>query len=113
MPALQSLLKDGYLVEFDAAPFSDAQPIWAEILTGQPWYRNGCAGYATPLRSLNELRIFTESDLQVQQVLLPAVQKGQCNVVVNVPILAPGNEDRTWMATQVRPRWLQFLQVHY
>jgi len=34
MPALHSLLTEGHLIEFDAAPFSDAQPIWAEILTG-------------------------------------------------------------------------------
>lgn len=103
MPAVQSLLGDGHLTELDAAPFSDAQPIWAEILTGEPWYRNGCVGYAAPLRSLTELKLFSESDLNVKQQLLPEVAEGVRNIVINIPLLEPREHERKWMADGSSP----------
>ncbi|MBS1955900.1 MAG: hypothetical protein JST89_17075 [Cyanobacteria bacterium SZAS-4] len=102
MPLVHSLLEHGNLNELDATPFSDPQPTWAEILTGAPWYRNGCGGYGAPQRSLTELKLFSESDLCVEQTLLPEVDEGQCNIVVNIPLLE-ANGNRKWMAEASSP----------
>lgn len=103
MPATASLLQRGCVTELDAAPFCEAAPIWAEILTGQEWYRNGCAGYATPLHSVNELKIFSERDLCIEARLLPEVSEDQHNIVINVPILEPQNKNRIWLADASAP----------
>ncbi len=97
MPALFSLLSDAMIAELDSAPFIDAQPIWAEILTGEPWYRNGCVGYAKPLRSLNQLQIFTERDLSVPIRLFKDGNDGRQNVLINAPIVQPLEQKRLWL----------------
>jgi predicted AlkP superfamily phosphohydrolase/phosphomutase len=113
LPGLNALITDNALLEFEASPFADAQPIWAEILTGKFWYQNGCVGYATPGRSLNDLRIFTEADLRVPIILIPEIQKGRCNVFINTPLVEPRDENRKWLSdgglpgvTAVRPKTL-------
>lgn len=113
LPGLNALITDNELLEFDASPFSDAQPIWAEILTGKFWYENGCVGYAAPGRSLNDLHIFTEADLRVPIALIPEIEKGQSNVFINTPLVEPRDENRTWLSdggapsvTAVRPNAL-------
>jgi predicted AlkP superfamily phosphohydrolase/phosphomutase len=98
MPLLSSLLKSGGIAELDAAPFSDVQPIWAEILTGEPWYRNGCIGYARPLRSLNHLQVFTERDLTVPIRLFNDSDDGMSNVLINAPIVQPRDNHRIWLS---------------
>lgn len=98
MPLCATLLKNGHPQKLDATPFSDAHPIWAEILTGEPWYRNGCVGYATPEKSLNELRLFRENDLLCPIALLPQVSADQRNIVINVPLLEPREPERIWLA---------------
>jgi Type I phosphodiesterase / nucleotide pyrophosphatase len=102
LPDLNTLLNDNALLEFEGSPFADAQPIWAEILTGKSWYQNGCSGYAMPGRSLNELRIFTEADLRVPTVLIPEIKEDQCNVFINTPLIEfrPG---RKWLSDGSAP----------
>jgi len=114
MPLCAALLKNGHLQQLDATPFSDAHPIWAEILTGEPWYSNGCVGYATLQKSLNELRLFRENDLLCPVTLLPEVAAEQRNIVINMPLLEPREHERIWLAeassavvTHVSPASLQ------
>ncbi len=98
LPKLSHIIRSSIHSEFDSTPFSQPQPIWAEILTGEPWYLNGCAGFASPATSLNDLQINSEQTLRSPIRLLPHVDKGQCNVVINVPLLLPGGENRVWLA---------------
>lgn len=98
MPGLSSILSKGAFSFLDSHPFVQPQPIWAEILTGEPWYRNGCVGYAHPKNSLNELEIFSETELQSPTKLLPDAQDGTINIVINVPLLLPRNSSRIWLS---------------
>jgi hypothetical protein len=97
MPKLNELAKQGQTAQLNSSPFTDAQPIWAEILTGEPWYRNGCAGYARPRRSLNHLQVCTEQILEVP-IRLFNDDGGDLNLVVNVPILQPRETSRIWLS---------------
>jgi hypothetical protein len=93
MPQVKSVFSKGNHAEIEAAPFTSAHAIWAEILTGRPWHENGCVGYARPDRSLNRLKVFTEDDLLEPVSLLtdePTV------IAANIPIIAPGQ--RSWLS---------------
>lgn len=102
MPAMRSLIEKGAIAELDSSPFSDAHPIWAEVLTGEPWYRNGCTGFATPSGSLNWLQIFEERNLKtpVQLIEKNAMSK---SIVVNVPLLSPHDDERIWLSDGSTP----------
>ncbi len=62
-PDLRETLRHQTRVKLDASPFTEAHPIWAELLTGARWYESGCASFAQPTESLNKLEVITEGDL--------------------------------------------------
>lgn len=103
MPKLAAILGKFHLAELNPLPFCDPQPIWAELLTGESWYRNGCTGYAVPKQSLSELKICTERDLLTPVRFLPEPEKGRQHVVINVPLLEPLKNQRVWFANASSP----------
>jgi len=78
----------------DTKPLVSAQAIWAELLTGHHWFENGCAGYSKPVRTLNALDIFGESDLLVPMKLLSPLS----NLIVNIPLIKPADRSRIWLS---------------
>lgn len=76
---------------------SAPQAIWAEILAGEPWYKNGCPGYAKPTMTLNELSVVSERDLFCPASLVDPTDGGGHSVVINLPLLHP-REDRIWLS---------------
>lgn len=87
------------LAEMDTRPFTQSQPIMAEILTGVPWWENGCAGYSAPDKTLNQLSILTEANLTAPITLLDSAG---ASVVVNMPLLAP-DVGRFWLSDGSMP----------
>lgn len=83
----------------DAAPFISAQPIWAELLTGEPWFKNGCAGYSRPAGSLNKVEVVSEEHLLRPVNLL----RDRRSIVINVPLLRPDNRTRIWLSDGSSP----------
>jgi hypothetical protein len=93
VPAARKIFNRSTLSRLDTRPFVEAQPIWAELFTGTPWYENGCSSYGEPVDSLNRLEVFSEALLSQPVTLL----KNQATTVcVNVPLLLP--LERTWIA---------------
>lgn len=80
------------LSQFTSGTLNTPQAIWGEILSGQHWWETGCAGYAYPRTSLNDLEISSESLHQFQSVL-----PGKSDLCVNVPLLEP-NSKRLWLS---------------
>ena len=75
------------------SPLPAAQSAWGELLSGVPWFRNGCAGYSRPMRSLNRMAVFEERHLR-EPVLLLAHKPGRPAVAINLPLVfarAPGS----------------------
>lgn len=77
--------------------FVAAQPIWAEILTGEPWYDNGCVAYAHPTTSLNKLEVFTESQLLRNVKIFDSSSPSRA-VTINIPLLRPKPAERYWLS---------------
>lgn len=100
MPRLSSLIDKSSIGTLSTHPHSDPQPVWAEILTTEPWYKNGCAGYAAPRRSLNEVKPVYERDLSCSLRLLENFQKP---ILFNVPLVEPSPESRIWFADAGHP----------
>jgi len=95
LPRFSKICSSSEVLPLDSSPFTAAQPIWAEILTGQSWEENGCCGYARPTRSLNTLQPTSEKDLLVPCTLLGPADN---SVVINVPILRPNKLGRVWLS---------------
>lgn len=76
---------------------SSSQLAWAELLTARNVFQNGCAGYAHPVSSLNNLAVFSEPELLVKPGLIE-VESGSSSVSINVPILRPNDESRFWLS---------------
>lgn len=74
-----------------------AQLVWGELLTGKSVFYNGCAGYAHPVSSLNNLAVFSEPDFLVKPTLIE-VEPGSRAVSINVPMLRPDDESRVWLS---------------
>ena len=92
-------------IDFESLCFTTAQPIWAEILTGTPWYENGCVGYAQPQKSLNKLVAFSEKNLAVTASLIrkeegreEGAEEEAKAVVINTPLLLPNTANRIWLS---------------
>lgn len=106
LSSLKYLSQKRPMQSLDAGILTCAQPIWAEILTGAPWYKNGCSGYAKPAGSLNKLSVVSEKDLLVPLALLKADRSEPRTadrseprtVTINVPLLRPNVEGRTWLS---------------
>jgi len=94
LPKAVALLRQCEFSVLTTAPLTSAQAIWAELLTGSPWWENACAGFARPRSSLNHLDVFTEADLQQPVTVLP----NGLNVVVNTPLLQPNDSNRIWFS---------------
>ena len=84
-------------IDFESNCFTTAQPVWAEILTGKPWYQNGCVGYAQPQTSLNKLVAFSEKNLSVEASLIRP-KEGSKAIIINTPILVPDTATRIWLS---------------
>jgi predicted AlkP superfamily phosphohydrolase/phosphomutase len=113
LPSTRNRIKQAGWRHLESNPLFGAQSIWAELLTGERWFKNGCAGYSRPRSSLNDLTIFTEKDLQSPPKLLRSSSKQTPDVVINVPILQPDPHSRVWFAdgslpthTTISPRIL-------
>jgi hypothetical protein len=95
MPRSARHLAGGRVCRLSAGPLTSAAAIWGELLTGVPWYDNGCAAHAGPWRSLNRVRILTERDLAVPVKLVGGEAR---QLIVNVPLLVPDEPTRLWLA---------------
>jgi hypothetical protein len=95
MPRSARRLAGGRASRLDAEPLTGAAAIWGELLTGSPWYLNGCSGHAAPWKTLNHVRVLTERDLAVPLKLLGEDSR---QLVVNVPLLLPDPSSRLWLA---------------
>ncbi len=84
-------------IDFESPSFTTAQPLWAEILTGKPWYQNGCVGYAQPQTSLNKLLAFSEKNLSVAASFIKPIE-GSKAIIVNTPLLLPDIASRIWLS---------------
>lgn len=94
-PKTAAQVKEGSTATLDAGLLTTPGAIWGEILTGEPFYKNGCAGYSSPAKSLNSTKIASEKDLKVPLNLL---SRTGSQVVVNVPLLMPKAPHRTWLS---------------
>jgi predicted AlkP superfamily phosphohydrolase/phosphomutase len=92
----------GSACKIDSGPFTAAQPAWAEILTGKPWFEVGCPGYARTTGSLNNLHIVQERDLLFPVTLLDQCQAEAPAIIVNVPLLEP-RDSRLWLSDGSMP----------
>ena len=82
----------------DASPFVEPHPIWAELLTGVPWYENGCAAYARPVGSLDKLEVISEDNL-ISRITL--IGNGPASISSNVPLVCA--HQRMWIADGSAP----------
>lgn len=96
MPALKEARSKLDLHQFNQGFLCSPQAVWAEILTGQPWFKNGCTGYAVPQDSLGKLKVFSEPDLAVPPSLVGSDDDSNV-VIINVPLLRPSG-GRLWLA---------------
>jgi predicted AlkP superfamily phosphohydrolase/phosphomutase len=94
MPSWRKLTQSFDRQLLDAEVLSSAHAIWAEILTGSPWFKNGCSGYAKPTTSLNALAVTKETDLSMPSVL---ADTDDTTVSINFPLLMP-KPHRIWLA---------------
>ena len=97
MPALAERCRNVQPCRLAGAPLSGAQAAWAEILTGEEWYRNGCCGYARPAGSLNKLAVMSEAELAVSPYLV-ASSGERISIIANVPLLRPDPSSRIWLS---------------
>lgn len=95
MPRSAPALRAGASCRLDAGLMTGAAAIWAEVLTGVPWYENGCAAHAVPSGSLNRTRVLSERDLAAPVTLLSA---DATQLFVNVPLVEPLGARRGWLS---------------
>lgn len=95
LPKSAHHLNAGSTAVLDAGMLTAPSAIWGEILTGEPWYKNGCSGYSMPQRSLNSTKIVSEKDLKVPFKYLP---QNTAQLIVNVPLVMPKEPHRTWLS---------------
>jgi len=98
LPKTRRFVETAKLIPLDTGVLRSSQAIWAELLTGEPWHRNGCYGYAHPCKSLNELEISNEKDLYSRVQLLKNEAKQSRSVLINVPLLKPNSSSRVWLS---------------
>lgn len=89
---LVGLTAEGTIVQLDSKPLNSPQAIWAELLSGLPWHQSGCAGYAYPKSSLNDLDIVKQSTFDSRYSLTD-----QDSLTINVPLLEPQN-GQAWLS---------------
>lgn len=70
-----------------SAPYTHAQGIWAEILTGSGWEDNGCWGYAYPIKDINISRPITQKDL-CKGISLSNQENA---IFINLPLISEPN----------------------
>jgi predicted AlkP superfamily phosphohydrolase/phosphomutase len=95
LPQASKLIDATSLCSLEAGLLTSPQAIWAELLTGQPWYLNGCYAHARPFNNLNSTRIITESDFLCCVRLFDLERP---HIIVNAPLLVPRKPQRVWMA---------------
>lgn len=77
------------LITIDAKPHLSAQGAWAELLTGRPWYENGCSGFSSFQPKGSELSSEDTLNRQFSLIREPAI-------VINLPLVKPG-ANRYWL----------------
>jgi len=80
------------------APLTSASSAWSQFLTGTFWYESGCYGYSRPNESLNKLSVVREKDLLSPIRLLKNESSDSQSAIVNVPLLLPKSESRSWLS---------------
>jgi predicted AlkP superfamily phosphohydrolase/phosphomutase len=93
MPHLRTYLSARVVRQLSSDAPPSTQALWAEFLTGSDWNENGCVGYAQPSSTLNDLKVFSEKDLQKPSLLVPDEESV---ISVNLPLLLP--RKRIWIA---------------
>lgn len=96
LPSVKSFIESGDFHALDNCFLTQPQPIWAEILTGTPWYENGCSAYSRPSSSLNKLAVVSEKDLCTRAKLLETKNGGHV-ASINVPIVKQSPQ-RLWLS---------------
>src|SRR5260370_7236475 len=94
LPRSARHLAGGSASRLNAGLLTSAAAIWGEVLTGAPWYENGCNGHARPWNTLNRTQVMTEHDLRLPARLL----NGESQFVINVPLLVPQEPNRFWLS---------------
>jgi len=97
LPESKSFYESGDFHVLANRLLTQPQPIWAEILTGTPWYENGCSAYSRPTGSLNKLEVVTEKDLLTRAKLLDEKNGGHV-VSINLPLVKPKPPGRLWLS---------------
>jgi predicted AlkP superfamily phosphohydrolase/phosphomutase len=103
LPRSRHSIKQSIHHKLDSGVLSGAQSIWAEILTGVPWYLNGCAGYSNPGSSLNNLHVCSEERLLTPPLFQPYETSTARSLVGNMPLLVPRPETRSWISNGSLP----------
>lgn len=93
--------KNGNVKALDTKPLTNAQSIWAEILSGNSWANLDCPGYSRPEHSLNDARIMMESHLAKPLALLDNKDE-QLHLTVNMPLVLP-KPGRLWLSDGSMP----------
>ena len=116
LPRSARHLAGGSATRLNAGLLTSAAAIWGEVLTGAPWYENGCDGHARPWNTLNRTQVMTERDLKLPARLL----NGESQFVINVPLLVPQEPKRFWLSDgslplpmTVSPQWLMAEEPFY
>jgi hypothetical protein len=98
LPKSQKYILENQSVELDGETLVSSQALWAEFLTGERWYRNGCCGYSKPGSSLNQLNIVSERALAKPLTCLYPEAMVEPVVAINVPLTSPGVANRLWLS---------------
>lgn len=80
---------DPHLIAIDTRPHLSAQSAWAELLTGKPWYENGCSGFSHFHPDNSELSSQDTLNCPLALIKEPAI-------VINLPLVKPG-ANRYWL----------------
>ncbi len=96
MSWVRQLIEGTEMKVLDGRPHACPQPVWAQALSGRSWCELGCAGYAAPRASLNDVQILSEDDLRLDGAILPG-QAGGTILTINMPLLKP-KPGRLWLS---------------
>jgi predicted AlkP superfamily phosphohydrolase/phosphomutase len=103
LPRAQKHIEKLTKFRLQTAPLTNAQPIWAEILTAEPWFKNGCSGYAKPNGSLNKLQVVDEAKLFSPVLFRQFESLESKSIIGNMPLLSPNPKTSFWIANGSLP----------
>ncbi|MBY0359199.1 MAG: alkaline phosphatase family protein [Candidatus Obscuribacterales bacterium] len=105
-PNLSKLLSGRKSVTVRGSHFQSPQAIWAELLTGESWTKNGVYGYGVVTDSLSNVQIASEKNLLVQ-TNLDSLSPEAATLIANVPLLLPSGK-RIWLSDGSMPLAMRY-----